>query len=88
MLFVHCADVHLGNIPDSDKPWGKDRAYDIKDSFENVIKKCKELNADLLFISGDLFHRQPLTADLNEVNELFKTIPDTHIMIVTGNKII
>lgn len=86
MRFIHVSDVHIGNIPDSDKPWGKDRAFDIKDTFENVINKCKEESIDLLLISGDLFHRQPLTSDLNEVNDLFSSIPNTKIAIIAGNK--
>ena len=84
MKFIHVADVHLGINPDADKPWSKDRAYDIKETFENVIEKCKEVNCDLLLIAGDLFHRQPLIADLNEVNDLFKTIPYTHVVIIAG----
>lgn len=86
MTFIHIADVHIGNVPDSDKPWAKDREYDITDTFSCVIKKCKELNCDLLLISGDLFHRQPLTSDLNVINELFQTIPNTYVIIVAGNK--
>lgn len=85
MRFVHTADVHWGMIPDADKPWAKDRANDIKDSFAKVIAKCKEISADCLFISGDLFHRQPLTRDLKEVNYLFSTIPSTHVVIIAGN---
>lgn len=85
MTFIHVSDVHLGITPDSDKPWSLDRSYDIKETFFNVIKKCNEIKANLLLISGDLFHRQPLTSDLNELNEQFKTIPNTHVVIVSGN---
>ena len=85
MTFIHVADVHLGIAPDSDKPWSADRGYDIKETFYNVIKKCDELKANLLLISGDLFHRQPLTSDLNEINEQFKTIPNTKVVIIAGN---
>ena len=35
MKFVHIADVHWGMSPDSDKPWSKERAQDIKDTFAN-----------------------------------------------------
>ncbi|MDO5564238.1 MAG: metallophosphoesterase [Eubacteriales bacterium] len=84
MRFVHVSDVHWGMLPDSDKPWAKDRAYDIKETFAKVISKTKELNADLLLISGDLFHRSPLIADLKEINSLFNTIPYTKIIIVAG----
>ena len=30
MKFIHIADVHWGMNPDSDKPWGVDRAQAIK----------------------------------------------------------
>ena len=60
MKFIHIADVHWGMTPDSDKPWCKERAQAIKDTFSNVIQKTKELDVDCLFIAGDLFHRQPL----------------------------
>ena len=40
---------------------------------------------DCLFISGDLFHRQPLMKDLKEVNYLFSTAPSVKIIIIAGN---
>lgn len=86
MRFVHTADVSWGMTPDSDMPWGKDRANDIKTSFTKIIDRARELSADCLFISGDLFHRQPLTRDLKDLNYLFSTIPSTHVVIIAGNR--
>ena len=43
------------------------------------------MDADCLFISGDLFHRQPLMKDLKEVNYLFSSIPSTKVIIIAGN---
>lgn len=74
MKFIHIADVHWGMSPDSDKPWSKERCQDIKDTFAKAVHQAKVLEADCLFISGDLFHRQPLARDLKEVNYLFSTI--------------
>lgn len=85
MVFIHTADIHLGMVPDIGSNWSTDRAYDIKETFFNVIKKCKEVRADLLLIAGDLFNKQPLTSDLNEINEQFSTIPNTQIVIISGN---
>lgn len=85
MRFAHIADVHWGMVPDADKPWAKDRAADIRESFARAIDKCREIGADCLFISGDLFHRQPLARDLKEVNYLLGTIPSTHVVIIAGN---
>ena len=71
--------------PDPTMFWSEDRANDIKETFANVIKKCKEEKVDFLLISGDLFNHQPLTEELEYVNDLFKTIYNTQIVIIAGS---
>ncbi len=85
MKFIHTADVHWGFEPDSDKPWSRERTQAIRDTFGQIITEAKERDVDLLFISGDLFHRQPLRRDLKEINYLFSTIPSVHVVIIAGN---
>lgn len=85
MKFVHISDVHWGMSPDSDKPWSKERAQDIKDTFAKAVAAAGHLDADFLFLSGNLFHRQPLAKDLKEVNYLFSTIPGVRIVMIAGN---
>lgn len=85
MKFIHTADIHWGMVPDSDKPWGKKRDQAIRLTFQSIIEEARERSADLLLISGDLFHRQPLARDLKEVNYLFSTIPGTKVVIIAGN---
>ncbi len=85
MKFIHTADVHWGITPDSDKPWTRERTQAIKDTFSQIVTKAREMEVDFLFISGDLFHRQPLQKDLKEINYLFTTIPSVHIVIIAGN---
>ena len=85
MKFIHTGDVHWGMTPDADKPWGKERAQAIRDTFKAIIDRAGKLQADCLFISGDLFHRQPLMRDLKEVNYLFSTIPDVKVILIAGN---
>lgn len=85
MKFVHTGDIHWGMCPDADKPWGKERAQAIKDTFRAIISRTKEMEADCLFISGDLFHRQPLLRDLKEMDYLFSTIPSVKVIIIAGN---
>lgn len=85
MKFIHIADIHWGMSPDSDKPWSKERSQDIKDTFARAVAQAGEMEADCLFIAGDLFHRQPLARDLKEVNYLFSTIPAVHVVIIAGN---
>ena len=75
MKFIHTGDVHWGMTPDADKPWGKERAQAIRDTFKAIIDHAGAVKADCLFISGDLFHRQPLMRDIKEVNYLFPQSP-------------
>ena len=85
MRFIHLADVHLGAVPDRGCPWSERREEEIWETFRRVIAGIRENPVDLLFIAGDLFHRQPLLRELKEVNYLFSTIPETRIYLMAGN---
>lgn len=85
MKFIHTADIHWGMQPDNDKPWSRDRAQAIKDTFSEIVRQAKLRDVDCLFIAGDLFHRQPLLRDLKEVNYLFSTIPGVRVILIAGN---
>ena len=85
MRFIHLADVHLGAVPDRGCPWSRWREEGIWETFRRVIAGIRENPVDLLFIAGDLFHRQPLLRELKEVNYLFSTIPDTRVYLMAGN---
>lgn len=85
MKFIHIADVHLGAVPDSDKPWAGERRREIWDSFRNIIDICNKEKADLLLIAGDLFHKQPLIKELKEVNYCFSRLETARVVIMAGN---
>lgn len=85
MKFIHTADIHWGMTPDSDSPWSRERHQAIKDTFTQIITRARDSEADFLFISGDLFHRQPMAKDLKEINYLFSTIPDVRVVMIAGN---
>ena len=85
MRFIHTADIHLGAVPDRDRPWGAARARAIWDTFGAIIDVAKREQADLLLIAGDLFHRTPTSRECREVNALFSRIPDTRVVIIAGN---
>ena len=85
MRFIHIADVHLGAVPDSGCPWCAIRGKEIWETFQKVIQIVKDEKIDLLLIAGDFFHRQPLSRELREVNDLFSTIPDTEVVWMAGN---
>lgn len=83
--FIHLADVHLGAAPDRGCPWSHAREEEIWETFRRVIASISRDPVDLLFIAGDLFHRQPLLRELKEVNYLFSTIPETRVFLMAGN---
>ena len=83
--FIHLADVHLGAVPDRGCPWSREREKEIWETFRRMIASISKNPVDLLFIAGDLFHRQPLLRELKEVNYLFSTIPDTQVFVMAGN---
>ena len=83
--FIHIADVHLGVEPDAGRSWSRRRSQDIWDSFAQVVAVAGEWHIDFLFITGDLFHAQPLKRELREVNRLLAQIPDTRVVLLAGN---
>ncbi|MFV0464573.1 MAG: exonuclease SbcCD subunit D [Lachnospiraceae bacterium] len=85
MRFIHIADVHLGAIPDEGKDWSIKRKQDLWDSFAEVLELAKTSKVECIFISGDLFHRQPLLKELKEINYLFGRIPKIRIIFMAGN---
>lgn len=85
LKFLHTADIHLGAVPDQDRPWGKARAQAIWSAFRRIIDIAGREQVDLLLIAGDLFHRTPLTRECREANALFARIPDTRVVIIAGN---
>ncbi len=85
MRFIHTGDIHLGATPESKRDWAINRGDEIWNTFERLIKKIKNEQVDVLIISGDLFHRQPLLRELKEVDYLFSTIPNTRVVLCAGN---
>lgn len=85
MKFMHFSDVHLGVKPDDGKPWSEQRAKSIWETFAETVAEAGRQRVDFLFISGDLFHRQPLKRELKEVNYLFSQISQVKVVLMAGN---
>jgi DNA repair protein SbcD/Mre11 len=86
---MHCADIHL-DAPFSSLGGGSEktalRRQDLKHTFEEIIKRAKAEEVQLLLISGDLYeHNYVSKATINHINDLFAKIPATEILIVPGN---
>ncbi|MEE1312295.1 MAG: DNA repair exonuclease [Lachnospiraceae bacterium] len=85
MKFIHAADIHLGAEPEKGKPWSNTRKKEIRTSFQRLIEVVNEENADFLFISGDLFHRQPLIQDLRELDYMLGKLNRAKTVVIAGN---
>lgn len=86
MKFIHMADVHLGVQPDKGKPWSKDRAQEIKDTFVKVIESAEEQKIDLLLIAGNLFHMPPSEGMIRDVDYILSKLTKTKTIIIAGNR--
>lgn len=75
----------MGASPDSGRKYSGRRPEEIWDSFSRVLDVCEEEGTDLLFIAGDLFHRQPLLRELKEVDYLFSKLTHTKVVLIAGN---
>jgi exonuclease SbcD len=85
MKIIHTADVHLGASPDMGYPWEAERSASLWHTFKKLIEKVKAEKADLLLISGDLFHYVPSVSELREVNYLFSLILEVPVVLCAGN---
>lgn len=85
MKFLHVGDMHLGAEPDKDSEWSKTRQQEIWDSFANIIDICNEEHIDLLLLTGDIFHSQPLVRQLKDFDYRLSNLKETRVVMITGN---
>ena len=89
MKFVQVSDVHF-DMPfttiSQKADMGIVRRMDQRIAFNKMIDFIKKNNVDFLFITGDLYEQEYIKqSTIDFINELFKEIIDTRILIVPGN---
>ncbi|WP_105619972.1 metallophosphoesterase family protein [Vallitalea okinawensis] len=87
ITFVHTGDVHIGS-PFTGLPLhvASKRRQEIMSSFLHILDFVKEKKVNYLFIAGDLFENDYVTTnDLQQINEAFRQLVDTHICMIAGN---
>ena len=85
MKFIHTSDLHLGVRPDAGPEYTKRRPEEIWETFKSILDRCEDEQIDLLLISGDVFHRQPLLRELKELNAMFAGLSHTKVVFTAGN---
>ena len=89
MKFVHIADMHFDspftNLSDKEGLGDKMR-FEQRRAFKEVIEYIQKNEIPYLFISGDLYeHNYIRKSTIEYINNLFKEIPETKILISPGN---
>ena len=85
MRFIHCSDFHLGIRPEAGRPWAEARANEVWEAVRRIVSDCNRDDIDLLLISGDLFHKQPLVRELRSLGDLFESLKKTRVVFITGS---
>lgn len=83
---VHCADLHLGSPFAGLGRKALARRADLQQTFRRVLEICREQQAEVLLIAGDLFDNGHPSRELVEtVRDGFAALPDVAIAIAPGN---
>ena len=83
---MHCADLHLGAEISSLGQFADQRRRELFFTFEKIINICKDESVDFLCIAGDLFDCVHIDSQsVIEMIELIKSVPETTIVIASGN---
>ena len=86
MIFVHTSDINIGFHPDTGNLMTpKERALELKNVIKRIVALSSEKKADLLFISGNLFHSSPSKSELMDINSELEKFTG-HVCIVTGSQ--
>ena len=86
MKFIHISDVHLGAGKDVLREIGINRYDEIWQTFRKSIETAIRMQPDLVLITGDLFHREPLLKELREVNYILSGLRDSKVVIVASSQ--
>ncbi len=86
MRVIHTSDICYGMTPDRGRAWSKERAEAIESTLPGIVKACRDRSADVLLITGNLFSGRPTEQDCRRVNEIFASIPQVQVAVITGDE--
>lgn len=90
MKIIHCSDLHLGKRPSGTKKYSDIRFEDFFRAFDDLINKITNLEVDVFIISGDIFDKKEINANILEKTEnllrkLKQLKKDMKIIAIEGN---
>lgn len=90
MKIIHCSDLHLGKRPSGTKKFSDTRFEDYFNALDNLINKISTLEVDIFIISGDIFDKKEINANILERTEkllqkLKNQKPNLKIVAIEGN---
>lgn len=84
MKFIHFSDIRIGSPSESGSHWSSARQGERYRTLEKVLDLSRSEHAGLILIAGGLFAHQPVTSELEQVNELFRQYPEKEIVAIAG----
>ena len=88
--FIHTSDIHLGmkfNNKHFSLKEREKRREELWDTFDEIIKACKQNHISYLFIVGDMIESEYFTfKGLKKILQKFKSIEETKIIITCGSR--
>ncbi len=89
MKFAHMADMHFDGpccALATNEKFAAERRLEQRKVMKEIVEYIKNNNISYFFISGDLYEQEYIRKSTIEyINNLFKEIPDTKILITPGN---
>lgn len=77
--FLHCADIHLGNVQYNEPQ----RQNDFADAFRQVSGYALDKRVDFILICGDFFHKRAINAQtLQQAVELLAVLKEAGIPVI------
>lgn len=86
--FIHTGDIHLGVSYKSSKfskAFAEKRRAELFITFYRLLDYIKDNGIEYLLIAGDLFEDHIPISKLKEINEKFKELESTQILMIAGN---
>ena len=83
MKFIHAANLRLGRMPDLPEFKEIHRTEDLEEDFSKLLDAVRNLQADALFLTGNLFDHHPSEKELRRLDNMFSALT-ARVFIVPG----
>ena len=82
MKIIHCSDLHLDSVMETNLSAEKsrERGAESRRTFQRMVEFAKENSVEVILIAGDMFDTERVTA--RTLNFVLNTISKQHLLVV------